>query len=198
LSNSSCKPFDKKRDGITVGEGAGFLVLENLEHALKRGASILAEVIGYNIACDAYHLTTPDIQGIMASKSMEKAIMMSNISPSDISYISPHGTGTYSNDLQEANAIFKVFGEKGSTVPISAIKSILGHCMGSASAIEAIAITLSIVNNVIPKTINVDSTDSTFPCELNTTQYEDTNISTVLSNSFAFGGNICAVVFSKY
>lgn len=198
LSRTSCKPFDKDRDGITVGEGAGFLVLESLEHAELRGAKILAEVKGYNISCDAYHLTTPDINGIMASNSISKAMGMAGVKPQDISYISPHGTGTFSNDMQEANAIYSVFGSISSTIPVSAIKSMLGHCMGAASAIEAIVAACSIERNRIPETINVSHVDEAFPCGLMVNGYGERVVSVVLSTAFAFGGNISSVVFSKY
>jgi 3-oxoacyl-[acyl-carrier-protein] synthase II len=181
-----------------VGEGAGFLVLEELTHARKRGAEILAEVKGYNISCDAFHLTTPDINGIMAGHSMEKALKMAEIAPEDISYISPHGTGTYTNDLQEANAIFRIFGEQADKIPISAIKSMLGHCMASASAIEAIVATLSIAKNAIPETIHIRQVDNTFPCRLNLSGFSaGKTITSVLSNAFAFGGNICSIVIAK-
>ena len=198
LSDSSCKPFDKHRDGITVGEGAGFLVLERLEHAIERGVPILAEIIGYNISCDAYHLTTPDINGIMATKSIRKAMEMAGVTPPDISFVSPHGTGTYSNDLQEANALYNIFGDQSKTIPVSGIKSMLGHCMASASSLEAIAATVSIQRNKIPETINVHQIDDAFPCNLNTTHYSVRDVSTVLSNSFAFGGNICSIILTKY
>ncbi|MEA4841207.1 MAG: beta-ketoacyl-[acyl-carrier-protein] synthase family protein [Bacteroidales bacterium] len=198
LSASSCKPFDKKRDGITVGEGAGFLVLENLEHAIQRGVPILAEVMGYNISCDAYHLTTPDINGMIATKSIRKALEMAEIKPEEISYISPHGTGTYSNDLQEANAIFRIFEGQAEDIPVSGIKSILGHCMSAASSIEAIVATLSLQKNAIPETINTCQSDDTFPCKLNTANFSDRQVSAILSNSFAFGGNICSIVLAKY
>ncbi|MFA7044012.1 MAG: beta-ketoacyl-[acyl-carrier-protein] synthase family protein [Bacteroidales bacterium] len=198
LSPSSCKPFDKQRDGITVGEGAGFLVLENLEHAIQRGVPILAEVMGYNISCDAHHLTTPDINGMIATKSIRKALEMAEIKPEQISYISPHGTGTYSNDLQEANAIFRIFEGQSEDIPVSGIKSMLGHCMSAASSIEAIVATLSIQKNAIPETINTYQSDDSFPCKLNTANFSDRQVSAILSNSFAFGGNICSIVLAKY
>jgi len=198
LSNETCKPFDKQRDGITAGEGAGFLVLENLEHALERGAPILAEVLGYNISCDAYHLTTPESNGTMASASIQKAMNMAGIKSEDISYISPHGTGTYSNDLQEANAIFRIFGERTRSIPISGTKSMLGHCMASASSMEAIIATLSIQKNLIPNTINVSQVDDRFPCALSVNNFPDKEVSIVLSNSFAFGGNICSIILAKH
>lgn len=199
ISKSTCKPFDKTRDGIIIGEGAAFLVLESYENALKRGANILAEIIGYNISCDAHHLTTPNQNGTMSAVSILKALKMANISPEDIDYISPHATGTIANDLHEANAMYKVFGEKLSQKPISAIKSMLGHCMGAASAIEAVVSIVSLNKNRIPKTINSSGKDPNFPCDLNVCNYKSDNyINIILSNSFAFGGNICCVVFKKY
>lgn len=198
LSETSCKPFDKRRDGITVGEGAGFLVLESLEHARNRRAKIFAEVKGYDISCDAYHLTTPDAEGIMASESMRKAMEMAGSKPEDISFISPHGTGTLSNDQQEANAIFRIFGDLAPRIPVSAIKSMLGHCMGAASAIEAVVAACSIASGKIPQTVNFEHPDDSFPCSIKLNDYGDVTVTEVLSTSFAFGGNISSVVFSKF
>lgn len=198
VSKSISRPFDKERDGIVVGEGAAFLVLEELEHAQKRGAYILAEISGYDISCDAYHITTPDPNGRMAAISMSKAITMAGKTPSDVSYISPHGTGTHANDLQEARAIYQVFGGQSHLKPISAIKSMLGHCMAAASAIEAIVCVISIHRGIIPRTMNYNQRDNEFPCTLNMNYYDTENISLILSNSFAFGGNICCVIFSKF
>lgn len=198
ISKSVSRPFDKERDGIIVGEGAAFLVLEELEYARQRGAHILAEILGYDISCDAYHIVTPDPEGKMASVSMENALKMAGKRPLDISYISPHGTGTHANDLQEARAIFRVFGKQGHSKPISAIKSMLGHCMAAASAIEAIISVMSIHKGIIPRTMNYIQDDDEFPCTLNINDYGATDISLVLSNSFAFGGNISCVVFSKF
>jgi 3-oxoacyl-[acyl-carrier-protein] synthase II len=198
LSETSSSPFMKNRDGITIGEGAGFLVIESIESAQKRGANILAEFSGYDMSCDAYHLTTPNPEGYEAVKAMIAAIKNSGLETSDIDCISPHATGTHANDLQEASAIYKVFGKKaGSSIPISATKSVLGHCMGAASALEAIISILAINNNQIPETLNPNN--DTCEYDLNICNFsKPTNINNVLSNSFAFGGNICCVILSKY
>lgn len=198
ISKTTCSPFDKNRDGITIGEGAGFLVLEELEHAKKRGATIIAEIIGYDISCDAHHLTTPDPSGRIASLSMSRTLAMANKKPNEISYISPHGTGTRANDLQEANAIYKVFGECSNQIPISPLKSILGHCMAAASAMEAIASAVSITNNEIPSSINYNEIDDEFPSKLNLTELKGREVSAILSTAFAFGGNISCILLSKY
>jgi 3-oxoacyl-[acyl-carrier-protein] synthase II len=197
LAKTHCKPFDKSRDGIVVGEGAAFIIIEDLMHALNRSANVYAEIKGFNISCDAHHLTTPDNEGKMASISIEKALRKAHIHPKDISYISPHATGTVANDLQEANALIRVFGKKISTIPISAIKSLLGHCMGAASAIEAIAIIKSIQTGEIPQTINSNDPDTDFLYPLMLRDFPPISVNTVLSNSYAFGGNICSVIFSK-
>lgn len=198
ISRSIPKPFDKERDGIVVGEGAAFVVLEELEHAQKRGAHIFAEISGYDICCDAYNITSPDPEGKMAAISIRNALTMAGKKPSEVSYISPHGTGTRANDLQEARAIFHVFGEQSHIKPISAIKSMLGHCMAAASAIEAIVSVVSMHRRIIPRTINFNQSDDEFPCTLNMNNYDTEDISVILSNSFAFGGNICCVIFSRF
>lgn len=198
LAKNYCKPFDKERDGITVGEGAAFLILENLQYARRRNAKIYAEIRGVDIACDAYHLTTPDKDGKMAALSIEKVLEKSNLNIQDVSYISPHATGTIANELQEANALAKVFGAILPYIPISAIKSLLGHCMGAASAMEAISIIKSIEKNIIPQTVNSDMPDDNFKYPLKLYDYSLRDVSIVLSNSYAFGGNICNVVFSKF
>jgi len=197
LAKTDCKPFHKSRDGIIVGEGAAFIIIEDLIHALDRSATIYAEIKGFNISCDAHHLTTPDNEGKMASISIEKALRKAHLEPKDISYISPHATGTVANDLQEVNALIKVFGNRISTIPVSPIKSLLGHCMGAASAMEAIAIIKSIQTGKIPHTVNYCDSDTDFLYPLLLSDFPPISVDTVLSNSYAFGGNICSVIFSK-
>ncbi len=200
MSKTTCSPFSKERDGITIGEGAGFVILESLDSAQERGANILGEITGYSMYCDAYHLNTPDPQGIMAAKSIEKSIENSKLKVSEIDCISPHGTGTYSNDLQEANAIYSIFGDSANTIPISATKSSLGHCMGAASAMEMIASIKSLETNTIPSTINTidDSADPGFKFKPLLGDFSSKEVQNILSSSFAFGGNISSVILSKY
>lgn len=197
LSKTSSSPFMKHRDGITIGEGAGILIIEEYEHAKARNAKILAELTGYSALCDAYHLTTPDPEGVMAAKAMRDAINKSRISPNDIDCISPHGTGTGANDLQEYSAMKIVFPDNYSEIPVCAIKSYLGHCMGSASAIEAIVSVKSIEQNIVPPVYNPNSDICDFDINISGSK-PGTEINNVLSNSFAFSGNVCSVIISRF
>jgi len=195
-AKSKCSPFDKNREGMLVGEGAGILILEELEHALKRDVDIYAEILGYGLSCDAFHMTAPSIEGI--KKVIIKTLRNSSISTKDIDYISAHGTGTIPNDKAECAAIKEVFGKDVKSVSISSIKSMLGHSMGAASAIEAISCCLAISNGVIPPTINYETPDPDcdIDCVPNKAREQDVNIA--LNNSFAFGGNNACVAFGKY
>lgn len=154
-----CQPFDKNRKGMMVGEGAGMLVLESLESAEKRNANVYAEIIGYGLSCDAYHITIPHPDGEGVISAMIKALKSANLRPEDVQYISAHGTGTPANDKAETISIKKVFGEKPEHLAISSIKSMIGHTMGAASVIEAIACALAVQNDIIPPTINYVTPD---------------------------------------
>lgn len=200
LSKTGCRPFTSHRDGITIGEGAGFLVIEELEHAIARNAPILGEIVSYSIRCDSTHLNTPDVHGESARLAMREAISRAKIECSDIDCISPHGTGTMANDLQEMNAIYAVFGDLSSKVPISAIKSMLGHCMGAASAIEAIVSIQSLLLQQVPETIGIreGEMDSNFPFTPNLCNFNLKPINYILSNSFAFGGNIACIILKRF
>ncbi len=200
MTHQDCRPFDQNRSGMVVGEGAGMLVLEDLEHALARGARIYAEVKGYGLSCDAYHRVAPDPEGEGAARAIRKALYSSNLKPQDIDLISAHGTGTPANDVQEAKALAKIFGENLPTIPVSGLKSMLGHCMGAASALEAIAATMSLNTQISPPTKNTEQVDPDFPYALDVMPGEarQQNFSHVLSNAFGFGGNICSVVLANY
>ena len=191
-----CQPFDKNRKGMILGEGAGVLLLESLESAIKRGIDIYAEILGCGLSCDAYHPTAPDKEGI--SKAIEKALKEASVAPEDIDYICAHGTGTPANDKAEVEAIKKVFKERYKEIPISSIKSMLGHTLGAASGIEAVACCLAIKNGIIPPTINYETPDPDcdIDCVPNKARKKVLNI--VLNNGFAFGGNNCCVVFKKF
>jgi 3-oxoacyl-[acyl-carrier-protein] synthase II len=191
-----CTPFDKNRKGMLLGEGAGILILEPFDKALERKASIYAEVLGYGLSCDAYHMTIPKREGI--KKAMEKALKNAGASIGDIDYISAHGTGTVQNDKEEAGAIKELFGEKHKKIPTSSIKSMLGHCMGAASAIEAAACCLAIKNGVIPPTINYQTPDPECDIDCVPNKAKKNIVNIVLNNSFAFGGNNCCLVLKKY
>lgn len=200
MTQTNIQPFDENRTGMVVGEGAAMLVLEDLDHALARNAKIYAEVKGYGLACDAYHPTTPDPDGSGAILAMNKALGMSQLSVEKIDYISAHGTGTKANDAHEAKAMNKVFGTQLQNMPVSGIKSMLGHCMGAASALEGVASVMSIQDQIIPPTMNTASLDPTFsqPFVVTSKAIVDRPVENVISNAFAFGGNICSVIFGKY
>jgi len=162
LSKSTCKPFDKNRDGVSFGEGAGILVLEEFEHARKRGVNILAEVLGYGLSNDAYHVTAPEPNGAGFVRAIEQALATSHTSADSVGYICAHGTGTLYNDQGEVRAVKAIFGSRASKIPISSIKSTIGHTNGAAGAIAAIACTLALLHQVIPPTANLQEPDPEF------------------------------------
>ncbi|NOZ24576.1 MAG: beta-ketoacyl-[acyl-carrier-protein] synthase family protein [Nitrospirae bacterium] len=191
-----CQPFDRNRKGMMLAEGAGILVLESLENALRRGAEVYAEVIGYGLSCDARHMTTPSVEGI--AECMRKALQEAGISVEDVDYISAHGTGTRANDKNESAAIREVFGRLAKRIPVSSIKSMLGHTMGAASALEAIACTLAVKNDIIPPTINFETPDPECDIDCVPNQARRQTVNIVLNNSYAFGGNNASVVLKKF
>jgi 3-oxoacyl-[acyl-carrier-protein] synthase II len=196
MAPEKCKPFDKNRKGMLVGEGAGILVLESIEVALKRKANIYAEILGYGISCDAYHMTASHADGI--EKVIRKALKEADVQEQEVDYINAHGTGTQGNDKTECAAIKNVFKEQSKTIPVSSIKSMLGHTMGAASAIEALACCLTVKENVIPPTINFETPDPEcdIDCVPNKAKIKRVNIA--LNNGFAFGGNNSCLVISKF
>ncbi|MFH1094312.1 MAG: beta-ketoacyl-[acyl-carrier-protein] synthase family protein [Candidatus Omnitrophota bacterium] len=189
-----CQPFDKNRKGMIPGEGAGILILETLESAIKRNADIYAEILGYGLSCDAYHMTNPQVEGVSAC--MDSALKRSGITPEEVDYISAHGTGTRFNDRTESISINNIF--KNRKVPVSSIKSMLGHTMGAASAIEAISCCMAIKEGVIPPTINFETPDPEcdIDCVPNIARKQKVNIA--LNNGFAFGGNNACLVIKKF
>jgi 3-oxoacyl-[acyl-carrier-protein] synthase II len=191
MSPDICSPFDKDRKGMLLGEGAGILILESLDRALKRKAKIYAEVLGYGLSCDAHHITAPQRDGI--KKAMEKAIRNSGLTADKIDYVSAHGTGTHQNDKEESVAIKELFGRR--RVPVSSIKSMLGHTMGAASAIEAIVCCMAIKDSVVPPTINFKTPDPECDIDCVANKARKLKVKVVLNNAFAFGGNNCCVVF---
>lgn len=195
MAPDRCQPFDKNRKGMMIGEGGAILVLEELGRARRRKVPIYAEILGYGLSCDAYHMTTPSERGIV--EVMRKALRHSGISAKDVDYISAHGTGTVSNDKAECWAIKEVFGDKAKEIPLSSIKSMLGHTMGTASTLEAIACILGLQNNIMPPTINYETPDPEcdIDCIPNTARKKEINIA--LSNSFAFGGNDACLILKK-
>ncbi len=196
MAQEKCQPFDKNRKGMMLGEGAGILVMERLDLALKRNARIYAEIAGYGLSCDAFHPTAPDPQGI--AKAMEKALKESGITYRDVDYISAHGTGTPTNDKVECQAIKSVFKERYRDIAVSSIKSMLGHSMGAASAIEAIACCLAVKEDVIPPTINFETPDPECDIDCVPNQARKKTVHMALNNGFAFGGNNACVVIKKF
>ena len=196
---ASC-PFDKKRDGFVMGEGAGVLVLEELEHAKARGAHIYAEMVGYGLNCDAYHITAPDPSGETPAACLAAAVKDAGLKPEDIDYINAHGTSTHRNDLGETIAIKKVFGEHAYKMAISSNKSMIGHLLGAAGGVEAIATVLTIENGVIPPTINYQDPDTEEGLDLdyvpNVARKAD--VRAALSNNLGFGGHNACIIFKKY
>ncbi len=194
----SSRPFDKERDGFVIGEGAGILILEELSHAQERGAKILAEIIGYGLTGDAYHMTAPPPDGEGGARCMEMALEDAGISYKDIDYINAHGTSTPLNDSCETNAIKAVFKEVAKSVPVSSTKSMTGHLLGGAGGVEAVFCVKAIQDGIIPPTINYENPDP--ECDLdyvpNKPRKKDLNI--VMSNSFGFGGTNAVVIFKRY
>lgn len=195
---SASRPFDKTRDGFVMGEGAGILILERLEHALDRGAPILAEILSYSTTADAYHITMPDEIGSGAAKAMQNALNFAGLQPADIDYLNAHGTSTQANDRLETLAIKTVFGEAARRVPISSSKSQFGHLLGAAGAVEGVISILAIREGLLPATINYTTPDP--DCDLdyvpNTPRHA--TIKRVMSNSFGFGGHNVSLIFGSY
>jgi len=192
------RPFDADRDGFLIGEGAGVLILESLEHAQKRGARIHAEVLGYGSSCDAFHITAPDEEGAGAAMSMEVALEDAGIVPEEVDYINAHGTSTPLNDRIETRAIRRVFGQYAYKVPTSSTKSMIGHLMGAAGAVEAIACVKTLQTGVIHPTINYETPDPECDLDYVPNQARKTDPRTVLSNSFGFGGHNATLVLRRW
>ncbi len=197
IADGVCRPFDRNRTGMLVSEGAGVLVLEDYDKARARGARIYAELLGYGLACDAHHPTAPHPDGIGAQAAMQRALQETGLAPKAISYISAHGTGTRANDSSESLAVRKVFGTDADSLPISSIKSMLGHTMGAASAIEAVACALTINAGIIPPTVNYQESDPECLQMVVPNQALVSSVDVVMSNSFAFGGNIATIVMKR-
>src|SRR5262245_50315761 len=196
LAAEHCQPFDRNRRGLMIGEGAGMLVLESLEHAAGRGAPTYAEVKGYGLSADGFHVTSPDPSGAGAIRAIRAALRAAVLGPDDVDYVSAHGTGTPANDRAEAVALRAVFGERASRLPVSSVKSMIGHSMGAASAIESVVCCLAVRDGVVPPTINHDTPDPDCPLDCVPNAARRLPIRAVMNNSFAFGGNNAVVVFT--
>ncbi len=197
---SACRPFDKDRDGFVMGEGAGVLVIESLEHALARGAKIYCEIAGGGASADAYHITAPHPEGLGARNVMKSALHDAGMKPEDIDYINVHGTSTPLGDLAETKAILNVFGEHAYNMNISSTKSMTGHCLGAAGALEALACIMAVTKNIIPPTINHFTDDPELDPKLNFTfnTAQQRIVNAALSNTFGFGGHNASVIMKKY
>jgi len=197
VDDRPCRPFDNARKGLSLGEGAAILVLEEMGRAKARGVRIYAELAGYGIAGDAYHMTAPDVKGDGAARTIAEALRDAGATVDDVDYINAHGTATKFNDLAETAAIKAVFGERAYAIPVSSIKSMIGHCLGSAGGMEALATALSVYHDIIPPTINYETKDP--HCDLDYTPNEarKKTVRLAISNSLAFGGNNTTVVFRK-
>lgn len=192
------RPFDTGRDGFVMGEGAGIIVLESLEHALARGARIYAELGGYGMTCDAYHITDPDPEGMGAAMAMDLCLKDAGMNPQEIDYVNAHGTSTPKGDIGETRAIKRIFGDHASKLAVSSTKSMTGHLLGAAGGIEAIICALSIEKGIIPPTINLEDQDP--ECDLDYVPNKAVNreVKAAISNSFGFGGHNATVLLKKY
>lgn len=192
------RPFDKERDGFVMGEGAAVLILEALEHALDRGAKIYGEVSGYGMSGDAYHVTAPAPEGEGAVKSMQRALQDAGVRPKEVDYINAHGTSTPYNDANETLAIKRVFGDHAYGIAVSSIKSMIGHTLGAAGAIEGVATILSIRHGIVPPTINYEYRDPDCDLDYVPNKAREMPIEVALNNSFGFGGTNATTVFRRY
>ncbi|MEW6196156.1 MAG: beta-ketoacyl-ACP synthase II [Bacteroidota bacterium] len=195
---TASRPFDINRDGFVMGEGAGMLVLEELDHAKKRGAKIYAELVGIGMSADAYHITAPHPEGTGAILSMEMALKNAGINKEEIDYINMHGTSTPLGDIAETKAIKKVFGDHSYKLSTSSTKSMIGHLLGAAGAVEAIASILAIQNSVIPPTINFETPDPECDLDYTFNRPKERNVNYAMSNAFGFGGHNTSVIFKKF
>jgi 3-oxoacyl-[acyl-carrier-protein] synthase II len=195
---AACRPFDRDRDGFVLAEGAGVIVLEELEHALKRGARIYAEVYGYGATCDAYHITAPSEGGEGGARAMTRAIKDAGIRPDEVDYVNAHGTSTPLNDINEAMSFKKVFGEHAGKLKINSTKSMVGHTLGAAAGIEAVVCCKSIQTGMLHPTINLENPGEECDLDFIAGKAEEYPVRIALSNSLGFGGHNGVLIFKKY
>jgi 3-oxoacyl-[acyl-carrier-protein] synthase II len=192
------RPFDKDRDGFVIGEGAGIMILETLESAKKRGANIIAEVVGYGASGDAYHITSPAPEGEGAVRAMKAAVERAGMKPEEINYINAHGTSTPLNDQYESTAIKKLFGDHAYKLKVSSTKSMTGHLLGAAGGVEAIISAMAVKENVVPPTMNFEEGGEGCDLDYQPNKAGEAEINAALSNSFGFGGQNACIVIKKY
>jgi 3-oxoacyl-[acyl-carrier-protein] synthase II len=193
-----CKPFDLKRQGLSLGEAAAFLILESLAHALKRKARIYGEILGYGVTCDAHHMTAPDPEGSGAVRSIRAALQDADLLPAAVDYICAHGTATPANDAMEAKAIREVFEKDATRIPVSSIKSMTGHTLGASGALAAVASLIAIRDGFIPPTIHHEAPDPGCDLDFVSTGARPAVLNVVLANAFAFGGNNTSLLLGRY
>jgi 3-oxoacyl-[acyl-carrier-protein] synthase II len=191
------RPFDAERDGFVMGEGSGMVVLEDLEFARKRGARIIAEVIGYGLSGDAYHITSPAPNGEGAARCMQMAIKDAGIDPTEVGYINAHGTSTKYGDELETMAIKTIFGGHAKNVPVSSTKSMIGHLLGAAGGVEAVITTLALEHGILPPTINLENPDPECDLDYVPNTARQAQVRTAMSNSFGFGGTNATIILRK-
>jgi 3-oxoacyl-[acyl-carrier-protein] synthase II len=196
--NKASTPFDKDRSGFVMGEGAGVLLLESLEHALARGANILGEVVGYGANCDAYHMTAPNPDGSGAGKAMKLAMSEAGIEPSEVGYINAHGTSTPANDVSEATAIHYGLGDSYKETYVSSTKSMTGHLLGAAGGVEAVATLLALQHQFIPPNINVTEQDPEIDLNVVINESKPAELTYAMSNSLGFGGHNAVILMKRW
>ncbi|MGL5083527.1 MAG: beta-ketoacyl-ACP synthase II [Microcoleaceae cyanobacterium] len=194
----ACRPFDQDRDGFVMGEGSGILILEEMEYALSRGAQIYAEIVGYGMTCDAYHMTSPVPGGEGATRAMALAMKDAGLTPDRVDYINAHGTSTPLNDSNETAAIKRALGEEAYKVAVSSTKSMTGHLLGGSGGIEAVATVMAIANDKLPPTINLENPDPACDLDYVANHSRDKVVNVALSNSFGFGGHNVTLAFKKF
>jgi 3-oxoacyl-[acyl-carrier-protein] synthase II len=195
---AASRPFDRDRDGFIIAEGGGMLILEELDQAVKRGARIYAEIVGYGLSGDAYHMAAPPEDGAGAARSMQMALRDAEMNPEDIDYINAHGTSTPLNDVVETRAIKKVFGGHASRLAISSTKSMTGHMLGGAGGIESVFTALTVHHGVIPPTINLENPEPECDLDYVPNQARERQVRAAVSNSFGFGGTNAVLVMKRF
>jgi 3-oxoacyl-[acyl-carrier-protein] synthase II len=195
---TASRPFDLERNGFVIGEGAGMLVLESLDHALARGATPLAEIVGYGTTCDAHHITSPSPGGVGGAEAMRLTLVDAGLLPEDVDYVNAHGTSTQANDSNETAAIKSALGDRAHQIPVSSTKSMTGHLLGGSGGIEAVASVLAIGHNLVPPTINYHTPDPACDLDVVPNVARDHTVNVVLSNSFGFGGHNVCLAFRRF
>ena len=195
---TASRPFDLERNGFVIGEGAGMLVLESLDHALARGVTPLAEIVGYGTTCDAHHITSPSPGGVGGAEAMRLTLVDARLQPEDVDYVNAHGTSTQANDSNETAAIKSALGDRARQIPVSSTKSMTGHLLGGSGGIEAVASVLAIGHNLVPPTINYHTPDPACDLDVVPNVARDHPVNVVLSNSFGFGGHNVCLAFRRF